>query len=461
IGVAHIISIATGLSISSIATDKNVGAGGPYYIVSRSLGLPIGGALGLALFLGLCFGTSLYIIGFSESILSFFSIEATPNNLRITGTLALVAVAAVTIISTSFALKTQYVVLSLIGISLVAIFLGRDVPLASTSPIIQADAPPSEFALFAIFFPAVTGFTAGVNMSGDLKNPKSAIPKGTLLAILTGLVVYVALTIFLSLRVPSSALIDDPNVLSSIAFHPWAVTAGIWGATFSSALGSLMGAPRILQALSVDRVTPRFFAHGRGLGNEPFRALAIAFLIAECGIIIAELNQIARIVSMVFLTLYAFLNISCAIEAKVSPDFRPSFRIPASISVIGALTCFLVMALLDIGPMLGAIILMLALFGLLQRRALKLESGDAWSGIWQNLIRTGLPKLLGKTAQNDRHWSPIVLDFGGPSASGSEHKNLQTSLVGGSGFLTRLYAAPPASSSTQKEDNLPGLFQED
>lgn len=381
--VAHIISVATGLSISSIATDKNVGAGGPYYIVSRSLGLPIGGALGLALFTGLCFGTSLYVIGLSESVLGTMGIEIDKTSIRIAGTIALTIITTITVISTSLAIKTQYIVLTLIVASLAVIFMGAR-PDSTTEWVEGAagESPPVA-VLFGIFFPAVTGFTAGVNMSGDLKDPKTAIPRGTMAAIFTGLAVYLGLAIFLYFKVPREVLIGDTGVLSHMAWKTggldsWWVLLGIWGATFSSGLGSIMGAPRILQALSTDRITPGVFAKGTGPTKEPRNALVLAFLLAEAGILIAELNAIAEIVSMVFLTMYAFLNISCAIEAKVSPDFRPSFRIPATVSVIGALTCIVIMIQLNLAAMMGATAIMIGLFAYLQRKQLKLEAGDAW-----------------------------------------------------------------------------------
>ncbi len=431
--VAHVISVATGLSISSIATDKNVGAGGPYYIVSRSLGLPIGGALGLALFIGLCASTSLYVIGFSESVLSTLGVEATPTTIRITGSIVLVVITAVTIISTAFAIKTQYVVFALIGVSLVAIFLGD--PTQAKAVEVTEEAP-SMALLFGIFFPAVTGFTAGVNMSGDLKDPKRAIPRGTMLAIATGLLVYSGLAIFLALRVDRGALISDQTVLESIAINPWLVTLGIWGATFSSGLGSIMGAPRILQALSVDRITPALFARGTGPTKEPRNALVLSFMIAEAGILIAELNAIARIVSMVFLTMYAFLNISCAIEAKVSPDFRPAFRIPASVSVVGALTCVVIMIQLDLIAMLGATAMMVGLFVYLQRKQLKLESGDAWEGVWSSLIRTALFRVTGAEEKQQRNWRPNILAFRTSSTDVEPYESLAHALITGNGILT-------------------------
>ncbi|MBL4686551.1 MAG: amino acid permease, partial [Nannocystaceae bacterium] len=283
IAVAHVISWTTGLSISSIATDKNVGAGGPYYIVSRSLGLPIGGTLGLALFVGLSFSISLYIIGFCESFLSYVEIDSTPGTVRMVGTIVMVSLTALTLISTAFAIKTQYFIMVAIALSLVSIFIGGPSPAPGTVHL-SAPSDGADLALiFGIFFPAVTGFTAGVNMSGDLKDPKKAIPGGTIAAIGTGMVVYVVLAVFIAYRLDVSALRGQTDVLTTTAFIPILVVGGVWGATLSSALGSILGAPRILQALAADRVVPRFFAKGHGKTNEPRNALLLAFAIGEAG----------------------------------------------------------------------------------------------------------------------------------------------------------------------------------
>lgn len=433
--VAHVISIATGLSISSVATDKNVGAGGPYYIVSRSLGLPIGGALGLALFVGLGFSASLYVIGFAESFLGFLDIERTPTAIRITGTITLLVLTAVTVISTAFAIKTQYFILALIVASLLAIFLGDPANARLPTATEPSALAPSLPVLFGIFFPAVTGFTAGVNMSGDLRNPKKSIPGGTLAAIFTGMVVYLGLVVYLGTRVPKEILVADQDVLLHIALHPAPVIAGIWGATLSSGLGSMMGAPRILQALSRDAVTPRIFARGTGPTSEPRNALIVAFLLAEAGILIAELDAIARIVSMVFLTMYCFLNLSCAIEAGVSPDFRPTFRIPKTVSLAGFATCVVVMIQLDLAAMAGAVALMVGLFVWLSRRQLELESGDAWHGIWSAIVRTGLYRLTTGSRAQQRNWQPNIIGFHAPGAEG--WLRLSEQLITGSGLLTR------------------------
>ena len=263
--VAHIISISTGLSVSSIATDKKVKAGGTYYIISRSLGLPIGGTLGLALFVGLSFSVSLYLIGFAESFLGFWGFPINIDNIRIAGSIILLTVTIITFISTSLAVKTQYLIMAAIFISLLSIFFGKHDYTPIEPHFFSSDSTVPLMVLFGIFFPAVTGFEAGVSMSGDLKDPKKAIPRGTILAIGIGLVVYIILAFFLSYTVDADLLANDPNVLLNISLVPQLVIAGIWGATLSSALGSILAAPRILQATAIDKITPKFFARGTKL----------------------------------------------------------------------------------------------------------------------------------------------------------------------------------------------------
>ncbi|PTM05603.1 MAG: hypothetical protein DA407_12205 [Bacteroidetes bacterium] len=177
--IAHVISITTGLSISSVATDKKIGAGGVYYVLSRSMGVPIGGSIGITLYVGTALSIALYLIGFAESFNNFFDFGMTINDFRITGTVALVSITLLALISTSIALKTQYIILTAIVVSIISIvFVTRDFAPETINMVATRDAVPMEI-VFAVFFPAVTGFTAGIAMSGDLKNPKTSIPKAT------------------------------------------------------------------------------------------------------------------------------------------------------------------------------------------------------------------------------------------------------------------------------------------
>jgi len=383
--IAHIISVTTGLSISSIATDKKIKAGGIYYILSRSLGLPMGGAIGIALTVGTALSISLYVVGFSESFLSIdvvsriINLESSVQSFRIVGSIVLLILIIIALISTSLAIKTQYIILGAIVLSIVSIFVGfgintdfhPDTPVLS----IFSDGLSIE-KVFAIFFPAVTGFTAGVAMSGDLRDPKKNIPKGTLLSIAVGFVVYLSLTIGFAFFVSRDNLLNDSNIAVNIAWIPSLVIAGIWGATLSSALGGILGGPRILQALSKDKVMPTFFAKGYGETNEPRNALLLIYIIAEAGILIGDLNVIAGVVTMFFLTSYGFINLAYVLESFASTDFRPSFKVSNLFGLVGFIFAFSIMFKLDIISMLVAFIIIGLIYFILQRKQLNLDYGD-------------------------------------------------------------------------------------
>jgi amino acid transporter len=433
--VAHIISFSTGLSVASIATDKKVETGGSYYIISRSLGLPIGGTLGLALFVGLSFSISLYLIGFAEVSLGYFGFETTLNNIRIAGALALLGITILTFISTSLAIKSQYIILTILALSLVSVFFGRHEFDPGQPLLAPMDGALPWIALFAIFFPAVTGFEAGVSMSGDLRDPRKNIPTGTIAAVLVGLIVYIGLTFFLSYTVDRNILVNDPSVLFQIAWIPQLVVVGIMAATLSSALGSILGAPRILQATAIDRITPSILGKGFGASNEPRNALLFTFIIAMSGILIGELNVIARIVTIFFIITYGFLNITYAVESWAGTDFRPTFKIPWVISIIGAIACIVVMIQLDIVAMIGASLVLAGLFLFLKRRELTLQTGDTWNSVWASVVKTGLGRLTDK-AQEPRNWRPNVILFSGGPKNRPHLIELGKSLVGKLGIFT-------------------------
>ncbi len=433
--IAHIISFSTSLSVASLATDKTVKTGGTYFMISRSLGLPIGGTLGLALFVGLSFSVSLYLIGFAESFLSYWNLDTSINYVRITGTAILILVTAITFISTSLAIKSQYFIMSAIVLSLLSIFFGHHeftpkavhlAPLAGAAPFM---------VLFGIFFPAVTGFEAGVSMSGDLKDPRKSLPLGAVGAVAVGFVVYIGLALFYAYTVDAEALKNDPQILFKISLFSPLVIAGIWGATLSSALGSILGAPRILQAIAMDKIAPKVFAKGSGKTDEPRNALLLAFVIAEAGIMIGELDVIARIVSMFFITTYAFLNLASAIESWSSSDFRPAFKIPKAVSIVGAMSAFIIMILLDFMALVGAVIVLGLLYFFLKRRELVLDKSDAWGSFWTNLAKHALLRL-NKQKINMRNWRPNIVLFSGGKYSRPHLIELGLALTGKLGAIT-------------------------
>ncbi|MFK5972106.1 MAG: Na-K-Cl cotransporter [Flavobacteriaceae bacterium] len=433
--IAHVIAVTTGLSVSSVATDKKIGAGGIYYVLSRSMGIPIGGSIGIALYVGTAFSIALYLIGFSESFNAYFGLGMGVDDFRLTGTIALIALTALALISTSFALKTQFFILAAIVISLISIFFGTTEFAPETISLFASEGAVSMEVVFAIFFPAVTGFTAGIAMSGDLEDPKRSIPVGTLAAIGIGLVVYIGLAIFLATTITPELLKSDYNILMRIALFAPAVAAGIWGATLSSALGGILGGPRILQAMSLDKVTPKIFGKGKGENNEPVNALFLVFVIAEAGILIGELDIIARVVSMFYLTAYGFINISYFLESWANPDFQPTFKIKRWIGLLGFIACFGVMFKLDMIAMFAAFAVIGGLYFGLQRKEVQLQSNDVWRSVWENVVNKGLRRIDAKVDKNS-NWNPNIILFSGKSEHQSYLLELCKTVSGRTGMVT-------------------------
>ena len=444
--LAHVISVTTGLSISSIATDKRIKAGGLYYMLSRSLGLPMGGSIGITLFVGTALSISLYLVGFTESFLSIPDVvkwlgitEVSLYHVRVVGSAVLALLVIIALISTNFAIKTQFIILGAIFLSLVSVIVGLVLNYTPVEGAAMTEIKPfTEFSfatVFAIFFPAVTGFTAGVAMSGDLKDPKNDIPKGTMLAIGTGLIVYLVLAISFYYFVDRELLVSDYNFLIKIAWIPALVIAGIWGATLSSALGGILGAPRILQAIALDRIVPKVLGKGFGVNREPRNALLFTFLLAELGILIGDLNVIAGVVTMFYLTAYGFINIAFALEKWASVDFRPSFKITLWIGIIGFLAVFVMMIQLDILSMLVALILLFIIYNLIQRKQLSLDMGDVWMSVRASMVRK-LLTAMDKKQLNERNWRANILLFSGGTSTRPHLIEFGKCLVGRHGLIS-------------------------
>lgn len=417
--LAHLISMATGLSVAAIATNRTVGPGGAYYMISRSLGAPVGASIGIPLFLAQALSITFYVVGFCES-LGYLWPALDPNNLaafdpmlfKAVGSGILLLLTLITLKSTDLALKTQYVVMAAIGLSLISFFLGS----SDTQPkeIVWFESGGQSFSeVFALFFPAVTGIMAGVSMSGDLKDPRRALPRGTIAAIGVGWVVYLIFPIWLAMNADMETLRTSQRVVWDISALPILIYIGVWGATLSSAVGSILAAPRTIQALAVDGLSPGFLAKGSGPANEPRAGLAVTYLIAQAGILLGDLNAIAPVLTMFFLATYGVTNLASALERwAASPSFRPTFRVPSLVSLLGAIACFYVMSIINMGAMIVATLVCGTIYVVAQRRMLTSTFGDARHGIWSALVRTALIRLK-QAPYHAMNWRPNLIIMGG------------------------------------------------
>jgi solute carrier family 12 sodium/potassium/chloride transporter 2 len=406
------ITFLTSLSIASIATNTQVKAGGAYYMISRSLGVEIGGALGIPLYLAQTFSVALYVMGFSESLVAIFP----ALNFKVVGIVTTLLLGLLALFSTKATIRIQYFILSVIALSLISLLLGKPIENSSVEIWgVPASKSVGFWRVFAVFFPAVTGIMTGVNMSGDLETPSKSIPKGTFFAVGVGYVIYMVLPVILAGRADAATLVANPLIMREIAIWGGAIVLGVWGASLSSAVGSLLGAPRVLQALTRDNVVPRKFsvlANGYGPESIPRGGTVLTIIITLISVILGDLDAIAPILTMFFLSTYGILNITAGIEHFLkSPAFRPKFKVHWIFSLIGALGCISVMFLIHaLATVLSVTFIVLVLI-LLRRRRLKATWGDVRSGMLLQIVRYALLQL---TPQNDpKSWRPNVLVFSG------------------------------------------------
>ncbi|XP_029004947.1 solute carrier family 12 member 7 isoform X5 [Betta splendens] len=138
VGLCCCCTMLTAISMSAIATNGVVPAGGSYYMISRSLGPEFGGAVGLCFYLGTTFAGSMYILGTIEILLTYIwpkaaifiaekkedETEALLNNMRVYGSCCLAMMALVVFVGVKYVNKLALVFLACVILSILAIYAG-------------------------------------------------------------------------------------------------------------------------------------------------------------------------------------------------------------------------------------------------------------------------------------------------------------------------------------------------
>jgi amino acid transporter len=356
--LGHLVTIPTALAISELATNSRVEGGGEYFIISRSFGLNIGAAIGIALYLSQTISVAFYTIAFAEAFSPLFEYAKTQFDLDLPKqVISIPAILGLSVLiikkGADLGVKTLYVVVGILGISLLLFFMGST-EFASTTDLSLFDKSfrnsDQFFIVFAIVFPAFTGMTAGVGLSGDLKDPAKSIPLGSISATLAGMIIYILVIWKLSSSASPEDLLGDQLIMSKIAiWGAFVIPIGLAASTISSAIGSVLVAPRTLQAIGTDNSFPvkklnSFFSKGRGKLNEPFNATILSCIIAFVFVALGDVNAVAEIISMFFMVTYGSIClISFLYHFGSDPSYRPTFRSKWYFSLIGFLICLWLM----------------------------------------------------------------------------------------------------------------------
>ncbi len=371
--IGHAITIPTALAIAEIATNLKVEGGGEYYIISRSFGPMVGGTIGISLYFSQAISVAFYMIAFSEAFRPLFPwvLQETgfqPETWMISLPASLILLVVIWFKGAGMGVNILWIVVGILTISLLMFFAGSTGTEIREIRLFDTIRDPDDFSIvFAIIFPAFTGMTAGVGLSGDLKNPRKSIPLGTISATLFGMVVYFFIILKLSTSLTPEELTADQFAMSRVALWGPIIPIGLAAATLSSAIGSILIAPRTLQAVSKDDILPVQFLNnvlkqGRGSANEPMNATIFTAVIVILFVSMGSVDFVAQIISMFFMITYGALCLVSFLEHFAgNPSYRPTFRSKWYLSLVGAIACFIMM--FQMSP-LTAVLAILAITGI-------------------------------------------------------------------------------------------------
>ena len=401
-------TFATGLSLSSITTNIKLGPGGPYSIISKTLGLEVGGSVGIPLYLAQLFSVTLYILGFAEVWTFIFP----GHPYKIVALLAFGVMFFAVALSMKLAIKIQIIVFGIVISSLLSVFMGGEW-WSGANAIVAVDSSNGNtfWGLFAIFFPAATGLMAGIGLSGELRDPKRQIPLGIMTALAATTIIYFLSAIWLGLVATKGELISNTLIMVEKAFYGPAVLIGICAATFSSALVTFLAAPRLLHAMSNNRVIPfsSFFVK-KNKKRYPVNAIIFSSAPVFLLLLIGNLDGIATTLTMFFLITYLIINMVVFVEQSLGAvSFRPTMKIPRFVPFYGAVSSLLFMFLINALVGIASLLTLVLIYIFLVQKNLKTVEGDVRSGLLV-VIAEWAAKKVGDLPENKAHtWKPNIL----------------------------------------------------
>ncbi|KAK7967459.1 Amino acid permease [Apiospora aurea] len=432
--VAYFIDLVTALSLSAIASNGEVKGGGAYYLISRSLGPEFGGSIGVLFYLSQVLNTAMNVVGLVDCLklnlgslipdgywqgylmqtcalvvctaLCFAGSAAfsrASNGLLVVLTIAIISIPISAIAKSPF--KDDRLDVEFTGLSSQTLLSN----LHPNSPTLHHTSLDRFRELFGILFPATSGIFAGASMSGDLLNPSKAIPKGTLWAMFSTLILYLVVILSMTASITRESLLLQTNVISITNLWSPLILAGECAVTFFSALMGLVGSAKLLQALSRDKLLPGLAVFGLGTkrGDEPINAVLITYAIAQLAFF-ADLNQIATLISMGYQMTFFVMNLACfLLKIGSAPNFRPAFKFfNWQSAFIGSILSATAMFFIDGTYAASAICLLIFLFLLIHY----LSPPKHWGDVSQNLIYHQVRKyLLRLKPEHIKFWRPQII----------------------------------------------------
>ena len=417
--ISFAITLCTALAMSAITTNIRIGAGGAYAIVSQALGLEVGGSLGIPRYVSQGLAVTMYIFGFREGWLGIFPY----HNPFLVDIIVFASLFSIAYISANLAIKTQFIIMGIIALSFISIVWAayegsmvtpteEAIRFGTFKGSLENGFSGSDFwIVFAVFFPAATGIMAGANMSGELKDPKKSIPNGTLWAIGVSFVIYMLLAFWIARSASEQELLTNYYVIVDKAYFGPLILAGILGATFSSALASIVGSSRILFAMGKHKVLPfSDFLSVQSTNGQPRNAMIVTGVLIFATMLLRNINAVAPLVTLFFLITYAMINIVVIIEQNLGLiSYRPVFKIHRWVPWLGLISSVFAMFIINPAVSLLSVMIVFVVYFYLSRQNLETPFEDVRSGLFVSFAEWAAKHTWGMKKMQQRAWKPNLM----------------------------------------------------
>ncbi|CAP31926.2 Protein CBG13067 [Caenorhabditis briggsae] len=337
LGICTSLALITVFSAIGIVERCQIKSGGIYFLVSHVLGHQLGGAVGIIYAFGQAVATGLVAVGFGESVAHLFESESKVL-IKAIAILTLMVLTAVNTAGVTWVVRLQIVLLLTIALAVTDFIFGALLTSQPESGVFRFSSArirvnaeshyeavncsavgiprqipeQSFFTVFGVFFANFLGVLAGVNMSGDLKDPHKSIPLGELSAVGVSSTICFVFIMVLGGVGDRMSLLCDVMISEKVALTGIVFLVGLYVCSLSSTVGSLLGTPRVLQGIAEEGIIPCLNVLARGVGpnDNPVLAGYLLMGVASLFVLLGDLNQLAILSTMPFLITYAYVNYS-------------------------------------------------------------------------------------------------------------------------------------------------------
>eukprot|EP00768_Dysnectes_brevis_P005416 gnl/Dysnectes_brevis/3901_a5056_491.p1 GENE.gnl/Dysnectes_brevis/3901_a5056_491~~gnl/Dysnectes_brevis/3901_a5056_491.p1 ORF type:complete len:919 (-),score=233.66 gnl/Dysnectes_brevis/3901_a5056_491:100-2796(-) len=454
-----IVTSITATALSALATNGRIGAGGVYYALSRSLGPEFGGAVGTVFFIANAIASALHIVGFAEALVDMSGISLSSDevmNVKMVAGVLLVILVIMCVFGVGWVIKMDMVLLATLSICIGSVIVGCitvkegnehgfqpiSSGLLSSNLSGSYSSGVTLLTCFAVFFPALTGINAGINISDSLADPAHSIPRGTMTAILASSFSYLVLIWLMGAVVPRETLKDQMLVMSDLSLWGPLVPIGTMAAGMSSALSCLVAAPRVLSMIARDGIFHSKFVSQLGAitawNGEPLRALILTAVISGCFLLAGGMDAISMVITIFFLLTYFVINLSCYIsEIARAPGWRPSFRFYNKwLSLVGAGLCLGIM--LYLAPIITCVALIICaiLYAIISKSSEHIDWGSAIQArTFQAALDASRKLYRARGGMHTKTYRPCILCLTGPLRPAGPLARLASALVSNRGLV--------------------------